>query len=40
MATFGLAGEIQGGWVCANAVLGYLSADLAVGRNVVSDISK
>ena len=40
VATFGLAGDIQGGWVCANAVLGYVASDLALGRNIVSDIVK
>lgn len=39
MSTFGLSGDVQSGWVTANAVLGYTSADLLAGRNVASDLS-
>lgn len=38
LGTSGLAGEIQGGYVAACAVLGYTKADLLAGRNVAADI--
>ena len=28
----------QGGWMAANAALGYLSSDLTSGRNIASDL--
>ena len=38
LATAGLAGEIQGGYVAACAVLGYSKDELVGGRNVAVDI--
>jgi hypothetical protein len=38
LSTAGLAGEIQGGYVAACAVLGYSKDELVGGRNVAVDI--
>jgi hypothetical protein len=38
LATAGLAGEMQGGYVAACAVLGYSKDELVGGRNVAVDI--
>jgi len=38
MGTSGLAGEIQGGWVAANAVLGYTDKHFKAGRSIISDL--
>jgi hypothetical protein len=38
MATSGLSGDVQGGYVAACAVLGYTKAELATGRNIATDI--
>ena len=40
LATAGLAGDLQGGWVAANAILGYSLSDMLASRNVVSDLAK
>lgn len=39
LATAGLAGDLQGGWVAANAVLGYTLGELVASRNIVSDLA-
>lgn len=39
ISSSGLAGEIQGGWIAANAVLGYTVNDLIISRNITSDLS-
>mmetsp|Transcript_5301 Transcript_5301/g.5448 ORF Transcript_5301/g.5448 Transcript_5301/m.5448 type:complete len:765 (+) Transcript_5301:48-2342(+) len=38
VSTSGLAGELQGGWVAANAVLGYGVNDLGSGRDILMDL--
>ena len=39
LATPGLAGEFQGGWLSANAVLGYTSDELkSLSKNLASDL--
>jgi len=38
LGTSGLAGEMQGGWVAANAVLGYTPKHLEARRSVISDL--
>ena len=38
IGTGGLAGDIQSGWVAANAALGYTSQDLRSNRNIVNDL--
>lgn len=38
LATAGLPGDVQGGYVAACAVLGYTKAELQQGRNVASDL--
>ena len=40
ISTTGLAGDIQGGWMAANAVLGYEGKDLLGGRNIATDLQK
>ena len=40
ISTTGLAGDIQGGWMAANAVLGYDAKDLLGGRNIATDLQK
>jgi len=40
LATAGLAGDLQGGWVAANAILGYSLSDMLASRNVVSDLAR
>eukprot|EP01038_Epipyxis_sp_PR26KG_P005102 gene5102-7111_t len=39
LSTIGLAGDIQGGWIGANAVLGYSMTDLSNGRNIATDLT-
>ena len=36
--TVGFAGDIQGGWVTANTVLGYTAQELRAGRNIAQDL--
>jgi hypothetical protein len=38
IGTGGLAGEIQSGWIAANAALGYTIENLQANRNVVVDL--
>ena len=38
IGTGGLTGDIQSGWVAANAALGYTSSDLRINRNIVNDL--
>ena len=38
ISTTGLAGDIQSGWITANAILGYSSVELLRGRNVSDDL--
>ena len=40
IATNGTGGDIQGGWMAANAALGYTAADLMAGHNIASDLQK
>jgi hypothetical protein len=40
IATGGLGGDIQGGWMAANAILGYGLKDMAGGRNIATDLQK
>jgi hypothetical protein len=40
LGSSGLAGDLQGGWVAANAVLGYTLSDLVANRNIVSDLGR
>ena len=35
-----LPSATQGGWMAANAALGYLPAELSAGKNIVSDLQK
>jgi hypothetical protein len=40
LATTGLAADFQSGWLTANAVLGYTTAELLAGRNVAMDLGR
>lgn len=40
IATNGTGGDIQGGWMAANAALGYTATDLMAGHNIASDLQK
>ena len=36
----GLAGELQSGWISANAILNYSVTEMVAGANIVSDLSR